>query len=93
MSKDSIKTADAGMIRCNADGSPWTAMRTIKGQATLVAAIRSGSQWTEVPATDVIRMVDKSAPKAVADPVTNRQQETARQLKELTMRYAQGTVR
>ena len=82
------------MILTNADGSVWTAMRTVKGRSTLFAAIRSqnGKAWIEVPATDVIAMAKQSQPKT-APKTVDRKSQVSKSLRELSMQYAAGGVR
>jgi hypothetical protein len=80
------------MIRTNSDGTPWSVVRTVNGKRTLIAAIQNGNGWTEVPATEVIAMTNKSSYKT-APQGSDRMKETSKQLRELQMKYAAGGVR
>jgi hypothetical protein len=77
------------MIRTNPDGSPVVSIRKIRGRTVLMAHIRKGEQWVEVPAENIVAMVGKKS----APPTFATTPETAKQLREITDRYALGTAR
>ena len=52
------------IIRRNPDGSPWTTVRIEKGTPTLFTAIRDGTKWAVIPASEFIAMVNKQPQKA-----------------------------
>ncbi len=83
----------SNLLRTNPDGTPWTATRVIRGKTVLVAAIRKGDQWVEVPATSVVRMANRTTSNPTPKTNSDKKSRLAASLLELTQRYRFGKVR